>query len=412
MRGRGVRGRGVWGRGVSRGGATGTDTPARLTRLLRINAVGLGGSALALIVLAVTRIHDVNLYRDVAALLVAVLLVVAGLVALRRGRVQGPALAVLAANWIVAAALAYASPFTLPISLLAIIAPVVLVFDVLRPAILSVVVAATVAGAGALAGIGELRRAKPDVLQPKPSLTVPLVSVFVAVVSLMIVAGIREQVHRLRAQARDLDASRRRLTTAADEARQEIERDLHDGAQQRLVRLSVDLGRITRLGERDPAAAMGELPALHEDLLDGIRELRNLAHGIYPALLAERGLGSALPAAARRSSLPCTVTIDPDARYPAEVETALYFCCLEAIHNADKHSGAQAIAVTVTPRSRALAFTVADDGRGLDPALAGPSRGITGMIDRIRAAGGDCSVTSTPGSGTLVSGWLPLGAPR
>ncbi len=385
------------------------ETRDRLRRLLSVNAFGLGGSVVALTVLAVVQVHDANLYRDIGALAVAFVVVLAGLIGLRRGLIQAAALSVVGANWLVAAAVTWLNPFTVPIALLAVIAPVVLVFDVLRPRTLAAVVVATVLGSGTLAGAGEVRRLKPDALQPDSSLTVPIVAVFVAVVALVIVAGIREQVRRLRRHTADLDASRRRLAVAGDEARQAIERDLHDGAQQRLARLSVELGRVTRLGERDASAAVAELPGLQAELVDGIRELRDLAHGIYPALLSERGLGAALPAAARRTSRPCVVDIAPDARYPAPVEAALYFCAVEAIQNADTHSGASRIDVRVRPAAGRLQFDVRDDGRGFDVDTAyGLGRGVTGMADRVRAAGGECVVRSTPGSGTVVSGWLPV----
>ncbi|MFN8030694.1 MAG: histidine kinase [Dermatophilaceae bacterium] len=385
------------------------ETRDRLRRLVSVNAVGLGGSVVALTILAVTRVHDANLYRDIGALAAGFLLVASGLIGLRRGLIQMGALSVVGANWLVAAALTWFNPFTLPIAVLAVIAPVVLVFDVLRRRTLAAVIVATVLGAGALTGAGENRRLKPDALQPDSSLTVPIVAVFVAVVALVIVAGLREQVRRLRQQTADLDASRRRLAVAGDEARQAIERDLHDGAQQRLARLSVEMGRVTRLGERDATAAIAELPRLQAELVDGIRELRDLAHGIYPALLADRGLGAALPAAARRTSRPCSVDVAPDARYPAPVEAALYFCAVEAIQNADTHSGASRIDIRVRPVDARLEFDVRDDGRGFDVGTAyGLGRGVTGMADRLRAAGGECLVRSTPGSGTVVSGWLPV----
>lgn len=397
------------------GGRTSTVTQAddetrdRLLRLLSVNAFGLGGSVVALTILAVTRVHDANLYRDIGALAAGFLVVASGLIGLRRGVIQIGTLSVVGANWLVAAALTWLNPFTLPIALLAVIAPVVLVFDVLRPRTLAAVIVATVAGTGALAGVGEVLRLKPDALQPGSSLTVPIVAVFVAVVALVIVAGLDEQVRRLRRHTADLDASRRRLAVAGDEARQAIERDLHDGAQQRLARLSVEMGRVTRLGEREPAAAVAQLPQLHAELVDGIRELRDLAHGIYPALLTDRGLGASLPAAARRTTRPCVVDVAAEERYSPEVETALYFCAVEAIQNADTHSGASRIEVRVRARGGRLEFTVHDDGRGFDvPAAAALGRGVTGMADRLRAGGGECTITSTLGSGTTMAGWLPL----
>ncbi len=137
----------------------------------------------------------------------------------------------------------------------------------------------------------------------------------------------------------ELAASRVRIVTAADESRREIERNLHDGAQQHLVAMAVKLGLTTTLFDSDPVSARRLLEELRDDLQTSLGALRELAHGIYPPLLRERGLGEALRTAALRSALPTTVEADDVGRHDPEMEAAVYFCCLEAIQNAGKHAG-------------------------------------------------------------------------
>ena len=203
-----------------------------------------------------------------------------------------------------------------------------------------------------------------------------IVALFVPVLVTVLVAGLRDYVLRLGERTRELEESRARLAVAAIEARRSIERDLHDGAQQRLATIAVDLGRLTRLWDQDPAQARTIVGGLQGQLEAAIRELRDLAHGIYPPLLGERGLVGALPAAARRTILPCTVDVHSLGRHSPSVEAAVYFCCTEAIQNADRHSGGSLITVQASDDEgpgRGLRFSVSDDGHGFDP-VGGPLR--------------------------------------
>jgi signal transduction histidine kinase len=208
----------------------------------------------------------------------------------------------------------------------------------------------------------------------------------------------------------ELQGSRLRIVTASDEARRGIERNLHDGAQQQLVALAVRLGLAAQIAEDDPAEVPGLLEELRKETQATIGELRELAHGIYPPLLRNRGLGEALRTAANRSPLPCAVEIDLPGRYPEEVETATYFCCLEALQNAGKHAGAEAaVTVRVGQDGPALWFVVQDDGAGFDPGgVAG--HGFDNMRDRLGAIGGHLTIESARGAGTTVRGAIP-GAP-
>jgi len=214
----------------------------------------------------------------------------------------------------------------------------------------------------------------------------------------------------LQARLDELRASRQRLVAAQDDERRRLERDLHDGAQQHLVALRVKLGLVEMLARKDPekmAAAIGDLKG---DAGEALATLRDLAHGIYPPLLAEQGLGAALQAHARKLTLPVEVDADGIERYAEETEAAVYFCCLEALQNAQKYSAASRVEVRLRAVDGTLRFAVSDDGRGFDVASAARGAGMTNMRDRLDALGGTLDVASEPGRGTQVSGCVPVGA--
>ena len=208
----------------------------------------------------------------------------------------------------------------------------------------------------------------------------------------------------------ELQASRLRIVTAADTSRRAIERNLHDGAQQHLVALAVKLGIAHEVaGEGDVDAMRSILADLRGDVQTTIGELRELAHGIYPPLLRERGLAEALNAAAARSPLSCTVDVDLPERYPEAVETAAYFCCLEALQNAGKYAGDGAtITISVRGDADALTCTLSDDGVGFDTSRTTPGQGLQNMQDRLGAVGGELTVESAPGRGTCVRATVPV----
>jgi signal transduction histidine kinase len=213
---------------------------------------------------------------------------------------------------------------------------------------------------------------------------------------------------RLEDALREVYASRARILASADRERSRIERDLHDGAQQRLVALRIQLQLIEELVPTDPPAVRKKLQVLGEEVAATLDEIRALARGVYPSLLADRGLVEALRSAALK--LPIAASVDPDGigRYPQEVESAVYFCCLEAMQNASKHAH-DAHAVTITLRQDGeLSFEVRDDGAGFDEAALQPGAGLTNMHDRLVTVGGGVEVRSTPGSGTVVTGSVPL----
>jgi signal transduction histidine kinase len=223
-------------------------------------------------------------------------------------------------------------------------------------------------------------------------------------------SALEASVAQLHSQAAELQASRTRIVAAGDSERRRIERNLHDGAQQRLAALAIKLSLAAELTERDLDQARKLLAELRGDVREAADELRCLAHGIYPPLLAESGLPAALSAAAHRSTLPITVQTAPVGRYPAEIEATVYFCCLEAIQNACKHAGAGAtLGLRVWEDGATLAFEVTDDGRGFDASGRGLGAGFVNMEDRLRALRGSLRVRSAPGRGTRVTGELPVG---
>jgi signal transduction histidine kinase len=211
---------------------------------------------------------------------------------------------------------------------------------------------------------------------------------------------------QLRARVEALQASRDRAVDSAEAERRRIERDLHDGAQQRLVALAMDLGMARAKLETDPAAATALVGEAHEEAKRALAELRDLARGIHPAVLADRGLDAAISALAARSPVPVEVEVDAD-RLPGPVESAAYFVVAEALTNAAKHAQAAEIGVRIARHRDLLIVEVVDDGvGGADPARG---TGLRGLADRVAAVDGHLTVTSPAGGPTVIRAELPCG---
>jgi signal transduction histidine kinase len=223
-------------------------------------------------------------------------------------------------------------------------------------------------------------------------------------------AGLRAELEgrheELVARAEELKASRERLIEAQDAERRRLERDIHDGAQQHLVALAVNLRLAQTVAIRSPQRAARVLAEQANAASDAIETLTSLSRGIYPRQLVGEGLVPALRSAVATGAIPVTIDADGVGRLPTPVEAALYFCCMEAVQNAAKHSGARMVTVRLGEDRGQWRLTVTDDGSGFDQAqvrAAGAGAGLANMRDRLDAVGGTVTIASLPGKGTAVT---------
>jgi len=218
--------------------------------------------------------------------------------------------------------------------------------------------------------------------------------------------GLTEQLGERLAELR---ASRRRIVTAEDDQRRRIERDLRDGAQRQLLAIASELAAAERLAGRDEERERALLAQLQAGTRGALEALRDLARGIYPPLLADQGLGRAVSAHAQKAPLPVIVDADGVGRYPADVETAVYFCCVEAVQNAARYAPGTTVRIRLRGSAADVSFRVADDGPGFDRARAEPGAGgLQHMADRLAALGGSLQVDTCPGAGTTLTGRIPV----
>ena len=206
----------------------------------------------------------------------------------------------------------------------------------------------------------------------------------------------------------ELRASRQRLVTAQDAERRRLERNIHDGAQQQLVALGVKLRLADSLVERDATKAHDLIGQLQSETQAAIDDLRDLARGIYPPLLADRGLEAALEAQGRKSPTPVVIASDGVGRLGQDLEAAVYFSCLEALQNVAKYAEATGATIELAQRNGSLEFAVRDDGRGFDAAEVTFGTGLQGIADRLDAIGGSMTLETEPGSGTTIRGSVPV----
>jgi signal transduction histidine kinase len=197
---------------------------------------------------------------------------------------------------------------------------------------------------------------------------------------------------------------------AQDAERRKIERNLHDGAQQQLIALTIQAGLLEESAGH-PAAVKELAAAIKDGLRTALADLRDLARGIYPPLLADQGLVPALQAQARKATLDVEIDADGIGRYPHDTEAAVYFCTLEALQNITKYADASRAMVGLSCSGGSLRFTVTDDGTGFDTAATRNGTGLQGMTDRLAALGGALHISSQPGHGTTLTGQLPVPAP-
>jgi len=220
--------------------------------------------------------------------------------------------------------------------------------------------------------------------------------------------ALQSSLDELRRQADELRASRARVVASGDAERRRVERNLHDGAQQHLVALAINLRLAKDTVLEDPTAAVEMLDELGEAVQETIKELRELAHGIYPPLLVDSGLTEALRAVANRSPLKVELVTEGIGRYGRDIEAAIYFCCLEALQNAGKHAPDSQVTVRIWEESGGLLFEVSDNGPGFDVVKAKQGHGYVNMADRLGAIGGAVRWESQLGRGTTIRGSVPL----
>jgi signal transduction histidine kinase len=220
--------------------------------------------------------------------------------------------------------------------------------------------------------------------------------------------GLTEQ---LQARLTELQASRLRIVAAADEQRRRIERDIHDGAQQQLHTIAGKLALAESVAGQDDERERALVAQLKAETSGALETLRELARGIHPPLLADQGLIAAVTNQAGKAPVPAAVDADGVGRYPAEIENAIYFCCVEALQNATRHAPESAVRISLAGDQRQVMFVVTDDGPGFDPAAPVAGSGLRNMSDRLAALGGSCQVHSRPGGGTTVTGRIGFGDP-
>ncbi|MEM7284805.1 MAG: histidine kinase [Actinomycetota bacterium] len=387
----------------------------RLRTFILLDAATTAVSVVFVIVIRLVAVDNDWLW--VVAIIVAVggVAMAAGLRPLARGDLGAALLYLSVANWGVALCAVAIATFAWPIMVLASLLPAVFAVPYVSAAQLRVFVAMSFMLSVASVAIG-LGGDFSGLTEDAPGwVRDTVLFAFTPFMSLLVVQAGLASSRELQAtlgealDANDeLTASRARLVAATDRERRRIERDLHDGAQQRLVGMSVHLALAKELTTTDPDAAAAVMSQVREQLREAQRELRQLVRGVYPPVLSEHGLPAALRAVADEVHLPIELDIEAVGRHDADVEAAVYFCVLEALQNAGKHAGPDA---TVHLRLREdgswLEFAVSDDGRGFDSADRLWGSGFTNMQDRLGAARGTLDVRSADGRGTTVTGRVP-----
>jgi signal transduction histidine kinase len=263
---------------------------------------------------------------------------------------------------------------------------------------------------GDLLGVISIEKRRGDPLNPGETRLIDDLAAQAGLVvsNVRLTADLEARLEVITRQAGELRASRQRIVAAQDEERRRLERNIHDGAQQHLVALAVKLRLARGLLGRDPERARTMLEETGGQIDEALETLHALALGIYPPRLESDGVAAALMARYASSDLPVRFHADGIGRYPLDTEAAVYFCVLEALQNAAKYATAGSIDVTFGERSGALTFEVVDDGVGFDAAAGRNGTGLDGMRDRLAVLGGDVTLASAPGRGTIVRGQVPL----
>ncbi|MGW2661719.1 sensor histidine kinase [Nocardia tengchongensis] len=364
-------------------------------------------------------------FAMLALLALESLVFVAALRAAGRGKFERAITTISVSIWTGALAASWLSPFTLPLHVVAALIPAISAIPYVRRRRLLLSCLATLAttfGCAALAlpviaSVVAPMVAKYLATIGFPAVTAPVLLVVwhtaatlgdMAAIARRNADALRSSQRLLAEHAEQLTGSRARLVAATDAERRRLEQDLHDGAQQQLVAVAITLRLAGQSAATDPAASVELIDEAGELLQTAIAEIRRLAQGIYPPLLAREGLQGALPAAADRSPVPVRIRVDGIGRYRPDIETALYYCCLEALQNSAKHGGPTTrVTVTAHQHEAVLLVSIIDTGCGFDPARGTDGTGLTNMRDRLAVIGGTLLVDSAPGRGTRLTATVP-----
>jgi signal transduction histidine kinase len=378
-----------------------------LAWLMRLNFVALTVSFVVLGAAYALGFRHTAVVVDLVAMVVAEALLLASLPLTRQFGNVACILALTLSATAFSVAGTWSTPNLVALTTILMLIPLLVGFPYVSRGWLYALMANAVIGSASLAALSEWRR----VAHVNENWVVNAVVIASALPGtyLIVIFLVRNAYHRLQEQSDQLRQSRTRVVEVADAARRSLERDLHDGAQQRLLAMSVTMERARKemsAGHSESAEAL--LLQLSHENHEVLLELRELARGVYPPLLTERGLVAAIQSAARRSVVPVTLDVESFPRPAQQIEVAAYFCIMEALTNAAKHSGATDLHITVrgTPR---LTFTVSDNGRGFDPGSVSTG-GLLGMEARAAAAGGTIVLDTAPGRGTSLTGTFPLDA--
>lgn len=405
----------------------------RLARLRQFIVLDVAISALATsFTLAVYLFVERNAWLLLSAALAGTgaLTMAAGLRPLARGAATKALWFLVVGNWGVALTTAFVATFAWPVQVIAAVLPIVVAVPYVTPLQLRLMILGAVGVATATASLGLLQDysgLSDEVPQWSRDAVLILFTPGMAVLitqagartaetlreslqlSLEANIGLTESEALLASQAEMLRSSRSRIVAAADSERRRIERDLHDGAQQRLVGLSLQLSLAREQVVSDPAAAQHTLDRIREEVRHAQDDMRNLVRGLYPPVLTQHGLASAIRSVVGQIDNPLHSEIDDVGRFDPEIESALYFVCLEAVQNISKHAGADAlVTVNLSAFEAEVRLEVIDDGAGFDPGEAGTGSGLANMADRMGAAGGRVRVVAAPGEGSRVTAVVPV----
>jgi signal transduction histidine kinase len=376
--------------------------------LLRINLVALTTATLLLGAAYLLGFQHTAVEIDLGVMVVSIVLMLVTPPLCRRYGAPAAIIGLTLSALLFAVGGTWATPNLSPLTALLTLVPLLVGFPYLGRRWITALSVVAVVGSAAVAALAEWRRV--EAINELWWVNAIVIAASLPAGVAVVVFLVRDAYTRLQDQSAQLVESRTRIVEVADAARRSLERDLHDGAQQRLLAMSVTIERARKellAGRHEGAAALlGQLAADNREV---VTELRELARGIYPPLLAERGLVAALQSTARRSPVPVTLDVADVERTSRQVEAAAYFCILEALTNAAKHADATELLVTLRGRPH-LRFSVSDDGRGFDRnrVVIG---GLLGMEARVAAAGGRLTLETGPGRGTVLRGEFPADRP-